>query len=202
MKYKLITDGNNNYSLLDYNNDLIATTLESMVANKKLSLKNCESIKIRYEFDEYQEGVFYASKFGHPSPEGFSEEQVGRLHGFIDGFQKALEILSDKEFSRKDMVSAYLEGTNDGALYETTNSDDSEEAESFAEESLNTFTESLQKSEWNVEIEIEEVIIGQCDCECHSNTGIMVMHFMPCCNPKVVSNPKLDSNGCLILKKI
>jgi hypothetical protein len=68
------------------------------------------------------------------------------------------------------------------------------------EEPIDKFIQTIQQpSEIEVEIEMEEVIIGQCDCECHSNTSIM--HFMACCNPKIFTEPKLDENGCLILKR-
>lgn len=99
-----------------------------------LSLKNCQAIGRSYNFDEYDEAIAYASEFGHPSPEGFSDEQIGRLHGFIDGFQKALEILGDKKFSEEDMKKAIYIAWEGGDLASTH------------------IIESLQQTEWDVEI--------------------------------------------------
>ena len=149
----------------------------------KLSIKNCEAIANGYDLDELADEMLEKAQTPHKliSPSTFRS-------GTIKGFQKALELRSDKKFSEEDILDAWEDGaTNKHPLTKSK------------KENL---LKSLQQTEWDVEIEMEEVIIGQCDCECHSNTGIMIMHFMPCCNPKIVSNPKLDSNGCLILKKI
>jgi hypothetical protein len=168
----------------------------------ELSIKNCNAIANGYDLEELA-----CDKIGidisvvkhidnklesHSSPciplnEGGCVG-AGLYHmvkGFEIGFQKALEILGDKKFSEEDMREA-ISQTRKGMLYNKQYEDE--------------HIQSLQQTEWDVEIETEEVIIGQCNCECHSNTRIL--HFMPCCNPKIVTNPKLDTNGCLILKKI
>ena len=126
--------------------------LNPSIVGTKLSLKNCEAIERGYDFDEYGEGVFYAGQFGHPSPEGFSDEQVGRLHGFIDGFQKALELLHDKNFS---------------------------------------------EGEWMVEVEMEFK-------DYDFNIETCINHYVDGCKDcyKEFLTPKLDENGCLILKRI
>jgi hypothetical protein len=49
------------------------------------------------------------------------------------------------------------------------------------------------------EIEMESILVGQCNCPCHTNKGMI--HSMACCNPKRIEQPKLDSSGCLILTK-
>jgi len=48
------------------------------------------------------------------------------------------------------------------------------------------------------EIEVEIEVVNHCDCQCH--TDGCTMHFMPCCNPDIVS--KLDENNNLILRRI
>jgi hypothetical protein len=118
--------------------------------------------------------------------EVFSEDYLisKRLH-FIEGFNKAMELNQSKLFTRENMIWARDSGYTN-----------------FMTEEM--FFDKLdmhnqQPTEIDVEIEMEEVIIGQCDCECHSNTSIM--HFMACCNPKIFTEPKLDENGCLILKR-
>lgn len=55
MDGRLITDGNNNYSLLDHNNELIATNMSSLITKNKLSNENCELIKTDCDFDELAE---------------------------------------------------------------------------------------------------------------------------------------------------
>lgn len=154
----------------------IATTYESPY--KKLSLKNCQAVERDCDFDEYQEGVFYAGQFGHPSPEGFSDEQVGRLYGFIDGFQKALEILSDKKYDETDLYRAFLINSagNDTTL------------RNFFEQ---TVLPMFQNNEWEVEIEME--------CPECKDYGY-ISECRDVCNKKFLQ-PKLDANSCLILKR-
>ena len=135
-----------------------------------LSLKNCQAIG-----DEYDEAIAYASEFGHPSPEGFSDEQIGRLHGFIDGFQKALEILGDKKFSEEDVKKAILFGEDNTDI---TSSDN------LPTEEVNKFIQSLQQTEWDVEIMMEEA-------QEIYRSGVT----------KYIKVPKLDADGCLILKR-
>jgi len=173
MKFKLITDGNNNYSVLDSKNELIATTMESIVTNQKLSLKNCEAIANGYDLDELAENEVRYMRRG--------DERLQRWYGFVDGFEKALEILGDKKFSEEQMLQAFLKGVS-------------------LQIDAPTFQQSLQQKEWEVEIEMETIWVGQCNCPCHSD-GVTIMHFMACCHPRMVESPKLDSDGCLILKR-
>jgi len=44
----------------------------------------------------------YASSKGYVNPEGYSDKQVGLLHGFIDGYNKAKETY---RFSEDDLIS-------------------------------------------------------------------------------------------------
>ena len=108
-----------------------------------LSLKNCEAIELGYDLDELAEAIGYASEYGHPSPEGFSDEQIGRLHGFNDGFQKALEIIGDKKFSSRNMFKAFITGV----FTDETSDYDFE----FTE-----LMQDLQQTEWDVSFNPEE----------------------------------------------
>jgi hypothetical protein len=90
-------------------------------------------------------------------------------------------------FTLEDIRKAYYIGYEDGKSGAT-----------FFQQLI----QSLQQpTEIEVEIEMEPTLIGQCDCHCHKK-GVKIMHFMACCNPKIIEQPKLDSEGCLILKKI
>jgi hypothetical protein len=174
MEGKLIKQEDGYYALYNTEGIFISDVNGGSVANR-LSLKNCQAIENGYEFDEYQEGVFYAGNFGHPSPEGFSGEQVGRLHGFIDGFQKALEILGDKKFSSNDIINAF----HTGRLYQGREGDTT----------IDEYIQSLQHVEWDVEIEMIGPLVYTDDLP---EDG----------EERPIYKPKLDADGCLILKRI
>jgi hypothetical protein len=98
---------------------------------------------------------------------------------YKEGFQKALEILGDKKFSEEDFKKIIHWSTLD-------------EDVRLSEEEL---FKSLQQTEWGVEIEMicphpEDTyrcgLQYGCDTECYHPNKI----------------PYLDSEGCLILKKI
>ena len=50
---EIITDGNRNYSLLDYKKDLVASTMDSMLTNFKLDADQVESIIPMVTLGEY-----------------------------------------------------------------------------------------------------------------------------------------------------
>lgn len=64
--------------------------------NDKLSLKNCQAIANGYDLDELYEKVVNSD---------FSDKYEDDVHyySFIEGFQKALEILGDEKFSEVDI---------------------------------------------------------------------------------------------------
>lgn len=159
MKAKLIKNNSNgwvHYYLKNENGITIGTTkypfppeLNRIAKSKgvelvKLSLKNCQAIELGYDLDNYQynEAIRYAAGYGHPSPEGFSDEQIGRLHGFIDGFQKALELMGDKKFIDADVKLAINLAWDDDNLTTTE------------------IIQSLQQTEWEVEVGTIEYGIG------------------------------------------
>ena len=178
MKGKLIKRSNSRFDLYTIEDVNQVNTIASSFDNPKgkLSVKNCESIV--NDFDLYGEAVDYAARQGHPSPEGFSDEQVGLLHGYIDGYEQAIKNFSDKKFSEQDINYALHQlhkvskGERNGNL-------------TF----IHFLNESQQQTEWDVEIIMEEKCPydytsrcsqGRCDCK----------------------RPMLDKDGCLILKRI
>jgi hypothetical protein len=176
MKVKLITDGNKNYSLLDYNNELVATTMESELTNQKLSLKNCQAIELGYDLDE----LVY-EHFGNPTEEELNNESEfgyalhkSNIFEFKKGFKKALEILGDKKFSENNIDEAFDAG------YEMLDSPKN------YNDVLKEFKESLEPTEWDVEVVIEVINNGK------GEDGLL----------HETVEPKLDENGCLILKRI
>lgn len=145
----------------------------------KLSLKNCRAIENGYDLDELARQC---------SIEWNGEHMDGFVGIYKDGFQKALEILGDKKFSEGDMLRAYNQGGNDGASYESACGDhDSyeqmEEAQQESEQSQKEFIQSLQQTEWDVIMEMEY--------KGFEEDGKLKEAYLP----------KLDVDGCLILKR-
>jgi hypothetical protein len=96
----------------------------------------------------------------------------GLYYGFLEGFQKALEFMGDKIFTLDDIHTVFIMGREG------------------MEDKMNRYVTRIHEpTEWDVEI-LEECLDKNCDGinkkgECIT-TGI----------------PKLDEEGCLILKKL
>lgn len=152
-------------------------------AEHKLSLKNCESIAIGLDIELFS-AHYGASKVKSGNSVDYG---LGASEGFEEGFQKAIEIRGDKKFSERDMIEFA------DKIYKSR-------IENKVFEELPKIIQSLQQTEWEVEIEMDMTWVGQCNCPCHSNE-VTIMHIMACCHPKMVESPILDSDGCLILKR-
>ena len=182
MEAKLIKE-NNFYKLIQDNTVLVKINTNEPIdihySFGELSFKNCQEIENGYDLDELALEEF-PYDFDCPLFEtlGITEKAqksilIGILQGTLQkGFQKALELMSDNKFNKRDMISAYNDGKN---------SKESVKAEGFGDF---IFIQSLQQTEWSVEIEMEE--------KCRP---------MPMIHQKYYE-PKLDTDGCLILKKI
>ena len=160
-----------------YNEDghKIAATIDG--CNSKLSIKNCEAIANGYDLDELAEKHYGVHiKHGHTE-----EDSLQRKIDFILGFVSALEILGDKKFSEEDVKRA---------MDVTLNYETKRDAESYQEKI--DFLKSLQQTEWDVEIEME--------CPQCKEYGY-ISECRNVCNKKFIQ-PKLDADGCLILKRI
>jgi hypothetical protein len=98
------------------------------------------------------------------------------------GFKKALEILGDKKYSEEDVLKELNKlNTMPNSILDTF-TDDGEMV------TMKWFEQSLQQTEWYVSVEIEQLV---------------TFTSMPKEGEKRLSEkPKLDSNGCLILKRI
>jgi hypothetical protein len=99
--------------------------------------------------------------------------------GIQIGFQKALELMGDKKFTLEDMMNCW------------------NKALKFQEhkETLGEHIQSLQQNEWDVEIEMG--LVPNMDYK-PSIGGGSDSHY----NPMFIPQPKLDADGCLILKQI
>jgi hypothetical protein len=143
----------------------------------KLSKKNCEAVANGYDLDELRKKSYEKYDKDDLSLDELIQRSGGFLVGYESGFQKALEILSDKKFSEDDMINSYHKGFF---------SDNSTFKERIVE--VNDYIKSLQQTEWDVEIETT------CD-------GVQTGLCMPeICDCNIIT--KLDNEGCLILKRI
>ena len=161
-----------------YNEDghKIASTLDG--CNSKLSVKNCESIANGYDLYELAEKE--AKKIHdwnkHKYSEFFYNKLVRKDAELIKiGFQKALEILGDKKFSINDMEKLMF------ATLEFT--DTQEEGETYP--FFKSFLQSLQQTEWDV------VIVTKPYTEVGEGFNL-----------ESKREPKLDKDGCLMLKRL
>jgi hypothetical protein len=109
--------------------------------------------------------------------ESYGKQSTDLWKGYLFGFNKALQLNKDKVFTLEDMLKAYEKGASFGTtkLGNTHYFDE--------------LTQSLQQpTEIEVEIEMECI-----DPNCDS------LNRKGCCIPG--DKPKLDSEGCLIIKK-
>lgn len=98
------------------------------------------------EFDVEGNAIAYASSHGNINPEAYSDEQIGRLHGYIDGCNQQIQ---DKNFYSEEEIEAVLNGWANEVY--------------FGHVRIN-FIERLQRnkilnSEWNVDIVDDKIII-------------------------------------------
>jgi phosphopantetheinyl transferase (holo-ACP synthase) len=165
---------------LYYDKDIsMINTIASSEDNPKgkLCLKNCEEIELGYNLkeliEEYTENILrpYASDI---------KSQKSRIlffgagvESFKEGFQKALSILGNNKFSEEDILKAYNQGEED--CYKS----------GAVSEKRNKYIQSLQQTEFDVEIIIETV-----------------QTFIAGIQDGFEKKPKLDKNNCFILKRI
>lgn len=162
MEAKLIKTVTDNYILVDATKEfhgegyLLGTTTVSDAP--RLSLKNCQAIERGYDLDEL------AGEF--TKDESYGELSGDLYKGYIFGFQKAVKLNSTKLFTLEDMMNCW----NKALKFQDH------------KETLGEHIQSLQQTEWEVEVEKENVM--------HDYNG----------NISLGAKFKLDADGCLILK--
>jgi hypothetical protein len=173
--YELFTQGflkgSTNHGLIE------SLNIEEGPIRYKLSLKNCQAIELGYDLDELAKKEYL---------DGYDTTEMCRA-AFKDGFQKALELMGDRNFSEQDVLKVVTHVLNELVLVDGFNKQYLF-PESIYQETT-TKCKSLQPTQWDVEI-VEECLDKNCN-------GI---------NKKgeciTTGKPKLDSNNCLILKKL
>jgi hypothetical protein len=143
----------------------------------KLSKQNCDEIF----------GVVDVEKLAYDSSQEFLIKPIESpifTFGYEEGFNKAMELNKDKVFTLEDMKKAYIQGKHGGKTQSYVEFDD--------------FIQSLQQpTEIEVEIEMKRVV--------DETKVIGVVKGIKGSGDKITtykSSPKLDADGCLILKKI
>jgi hypothetical protein len=148
------------------NNKIIASMGDSDGKLQKLSLKNCEAIANGYDLDELVEDNFKGLR-ACIEDQDIAEFYISLVKTTIT------EILGDKKFTKEDMGRIMVYGY-----------DKSTENEYLSRIPFDEYIQSLQQTEWDVEVETEEKRIG--GIKGYGEYEIV---------------PKLDADGCLILKR-
>jgi len=137
----------------------------------KLSKENCDSIF----------GVVDVEKLFLETPHTVdNEEDYWKIRaGYITGFNKAMELQKDKLFTENDIARAFIQGvyTKDKIHY-----------------NKEKYIQSLKQS---TEIEVEIVMGDILDTKL--SVGAISIQYANYVT--ITRTPKLDENGCLILKK-
>jgi hypothetical protein len=172
MKAKLKKE-NSQYNLY-LDNDMIASTYPYQ-NQKMLSRQNCDDIFGVVDVEKLAEEDCSIHHPYHPV-----HDQTTRAT-FIRGFNKAMELNKDKVFTLEDIKMAMR------IVFDWSEGDNHSECTSL-NELLDKFQSIQQPTEIEVEVEMEEEFIFD------PAMGISQGYYS--------EKPKLDSNGCLILKKI
>lgn len=193
MEAKLCSSENGNYYLIHKDKSayepgfIIGSSFERLYENDgiyKLSINNCQAIE--YDYDLNHLAKEFCENLDEEEGEAWSNDYEELPKRMAEFARKAFEMLSSKKFSKE-----VLEKLWDKSPIFTHNP--------TRENSFEESVKSILQKEWIVEIVSEMTLVGQCSCPCHrKNSGIM--HIMACCDPKMIETPKLDEDGCLILK--
>ncbi len=175
MKKAILCKTGEDYLLRDMNGDTLGIT-NGTINGRKLSKQNCD--EIFGVVDDFDIAIGKAMNYGDTwnKPETLTDAQKGYLHGFAD----ALEMNKDKLFTLEDMQKAFELGHNGAAdTY-------------MLEKNEQEFEKLIQQpTEIDVEIEMEDYARQL------TSGGVEVMRIK--LDEPI---PKLDINGCLILRKI
>jgi hypothetical protein len=150
----------------------------------KLSIKNCETIANGYDLDELaDENVSDI----HEGQTDFIFKEVYREF-FKEGFTKALEIIGDNKFNQYDVLDVVNHVLHEMVLFEGFDKQYLFPESVYHE--VTTKCQSIQQNEWNVEILMEKMNIDEIR---EQGKGFLNAS---------IEKPKLDENGCLILKSV
>ena len=192
------------YHLKNENGHTIATTLFPIpteveyaangrgITLQRLSLKNCQAIERGYDLDELAKTIFPDKMFTTNEEYEIPIDGFPYQWGFKVGFQKALELMGDNKFSEQDVKNIFAKTLENAPSTEshTRMISDVQYRHFVMDELYDRITKSPQQTEWDVEVEIDE----EKEFIFDPAMGISQGHYL--------DKPKLDADGCLILKKI
>jgi hypothetical protein len=148
---------------------------------QKLSHENCDEI---FGVVDVKKNLYYHKQVMNPYTTG-EQSYTAYEKGFTEGFNKAMELNATKQFTRDDVISAIVHHTyllhNDGKGYEDGDDND---------DRIDYVIAALKKQPTEIEVEIDMECLDP-NCDGIDKKGV--------CIPG--DKPKLDSEGCLILKK-
>jgi len=160
--------------------------------NDKLSLKNCQAIENGYDLDELTKKEFPLLELTNHSSDSYVEEEnlqlLGHRKTYIKAFQKALELLGDKKFSENELTMLFAYGHQIGMntiLAIQSQHSPQPMPKPDSDKLRDELIQSLQQTEWDVEIETIEYGLG------NDENG----------RPVFETRNILDADGCLILKR-
>jgi len=177
----------NEYYLVDENNDTIATTDKILLKEydgymKKLSKENCDEIfrvvdvrKLAREYVDSQPDDFQYT----------SDEYWNSQVDFKNGFNKAMELNKDKLFTEDQMWNMFYFGDSLKIKIKSGNIDNKPMGEIFDD-----YIQSLQQP---TEIEVEIEMVKEVGTKLHDDGREFFM--------VEGTLPKLDANGCVVLIK-
>lgn len=193
MKAKLIKKGNV-YFLDELKIDGYFTIANSLAKPNglmyNLSIKNCQTIERGYDLDELAEE--YAEENAKDNNISYHNLYVPLEYAYRHGFQKCLELMSDKKFSEEDVRRA-IEIARNGSMQEQHNGYGRPKELRFVLDDVPSdyIIQSLQQTEWDVEVLMENSLINGYRNQAEGTIGFIAEYE---------SVPKLDADGCLILK--
>jgi hypothetical protein len=183
-KAKLIkTDVN---YLLENSEGVVIASTSLNKGGLKLSKQNCDEIFGVVNVEKLADEI--TKEYATLTPKAFKR-------GVVLGINKVMELSKDKVFTLEDMKRAFKVGFSNGFASDIISQD------KLPTEKENLFNEFIQSIQKPTEIEVKIVMeyVGKCngnnDNGCFQDSS---GHNCGCFNKQ----PKIDSEGCLILKKI
>jgi hypothetical protein len=173
------------YGLYNEDGHKIAATIDG--CNSKISKENCDEI-----FGVFDVGALASEECNNTDPlrldsQKYKQDPYFRI-GYLKGYNKAMELNKDKLFGVKEVVE----------LCKILLSNPIEKCGKTYQELTDNYIQSLQQpTEIEVEVEMEKVV--------DETKMIGVVKGVKGSGNKITtykSVPKLDSDGCLILKRI
>jgi hypothetical protein len=200
MKAKLIKD-HQEYMLINDERFVIATTDASILEatdKMKLSKQNCYEIFGVVDVEKLAEEYLQVfPQKANDSDRNFV--RMGMEEGFIEGFNKAMELNKDKLFTLKDVMFGWGAGVMSRSILSMFGG---ELYAKHLECHRDTYMQHIQSLKQPTEMNVEIVLMK--DNEWYEKyQGTPPRHFKIQHNQPFDGDlPKLDSEGCLILKKI